>query len=309
MNKYTIEGGINFYEELYKLLDIEESEEKTEEDNKLCLITNNQLSDKFVTLDCGHKFNYIPLFLDIKNHKQKFNGMEGSSSRLNNDEIRCPYCRSKHKGVLPYYEEFGFIKINGVNSYNPYSNVAKSYHNKCQYEIPNPNYDDTIEELTVNKKMIHCPCYHANKICMYNEDNPETPVTYGDDKYYCWKHHKVMIKKYKQEIKDKEKCELNKAKLIAKEEVKKAKEEEKQKLKEEKQKLKEEKQIKSNKKQNSDTDNVVLGPTFLTDSSGNEVSLTCIQILKSGPNKGTQCECKVYYENLCKRHCNIQIDI
>ena len=121
MDKYIIEGGFDFYEELYKSLDIEETNEKTEEDNNLCLITNQHLTDNFVQLNCGHKFNYGPLFLDLKNHKQKFNGMEGSSSKLATDEIRCPYCRTKQKGVLPYYEELGFPKINGVNDINLYS--------------------------------------------------------------------------------------------------------------------------------------------------------------------------------------------
>jgi hypothetical protein len=35
MKKYNIEGGIDFYSELYKSLDVEENEHKTEEDSKL----------------------------------------------------------------------------------------------------------------------------------------------------------------------------------------------------------------------------------------------------------------------------------
>ena len=61
-----------------------------DEDNN-CLITNLPLSDKFVTLSCGHKFNYVPLYNDIFNHKQKFNVMESSVSSLMPGEIRCPY--------------------------------------------------------------------------------------------------------------------------------------------------------------------------------------------------------------------------
>ena len=71
--KYNIEGGIDFYEELYKSLDVDEDNNKTEDDKNLCLITNKPLCDKFVKMECEHKFNYIPLYLDIKNHKQKFN--------------------------------------------------------------------------------------------------------------------------------------------------------------------------------------------------------------------------------------------
>ena len=100
MKKYNIEGSIDFFTELYKSLD--EEEENEQNDDNLCLITNLPLNDNFFKMDCGHKFNYVPLYLDIKNHKQKFNGMEGNSSRLNKNEIRCPYCRNRHKGVLPY---------------------------------------------------------------------------------------------------------------------------------------------------------------------------------------------------------------
>ena len=56
MTKYNIEGGIDFYAELYKSLDVEE--ELEEEDANVCLITNQPLTDKHVIMDCGHKFNY-----------------------------------------------------------------------------------------------------------------------------------------------------------------------------------------------------------------------------------------------------------
>ena len=69
---------------------------------------------------------------------------------------------------------------------------------------------------------------------------------------------------------------------------KKKKEREKQKEKEEKQKLKEE--------------NIVLGPSIITDSCGNIINNMCIQILKSGPKKGEKCGCKTVSENMCKRH-------
>ena len=62
MKKYNIEGGINFFEELYKSLDDVETINKTEEDDNLCLITYKPLQDKFVKLNCGHKFNYVPLY-------------------------------------------------------------------------------------------------------------------------------------------------------------------------------------------------------------------------------------------------------
>jgi hypothetical protein len=42
---------------------------------------------KFVKLNCGHNFNYIPLFNDLVNHKKKFNMMESNSGFLKKDEI------------------------------------------------------------------------------------------------------------------------------------------------------------------------------------------------------------------------------
>ena len=87
MKKYNIEGGIDFFSELYKPQEYEENKLKMEDDNNLCLITNQPLTDKFVTMECGHKFNYIPLFNDLVNHKKKFNNMEGTATHLKNNEI------------------------------------------------------------------------------------------------------------------------------------------------------------------------------------------------------------------------------
>ena len=67
--KYIIEGGIDFFSELYKSLDVEE--DVLEDDNNKCLISNQVLTDKHVQLNCGHKFNYIELYHDFVNHKKK----------------------------------------------------------------------------------------------------------------------------------------------------------------------------------------------------------------------------------------------
>ena len=307
MNKYIIEGGIDFYEELYKSLDIEETNEKTEEDNNLCLITNQPLIDNFVTLNCKHKFNYIPLFLDIKNHKQKFNGMEGSSSRLAINEIRCPYCRTKQDGVLPYYEDLGLEQILGVNwfdiKYCNSNSCHSSSHKKCEYLMPNPIFDpsninvaETSEYNNGNCKFLKC--YNLGSKIGYNWNNETVAENYGDSKFYCWIHKKLVIKQYKKAIVDKAKEEAKNAKLLAKEEAKKKEMEEKQKAKEEKQKAKEESNKKTTKKSKIMSENVVLGPVILEQG--------CIEILKNGINKGTTCGCKLYQDNMCKRHHTIK---
>ena len=298
MAKYIIEGGLDFYEELYKSLDIEETNEKTEEDNNLCLITNQPLTDNFVKLNCSHKFNYIPLFLDFKNHKQKFNGMEGSSSKLATDEIRCPYCRTKQNGVLPYYEELGFPKINGVNHINPLATSKSTSYKTCEFVSLNTEYDpsgnnptDFNSNNSGNCKFIKC--FHTGSQLLYSSEN------YGDEKHYCWQHKKEMIKKYKKEIKDKEKAQAKKVKEEEKQKVKDESKKAKEKAKKEKEEAK--KSLKT--KPSVETENVVIGETIIIDLT---VNTGCIEILKSGQNKGKQCGCKTILDDLCNRHLKIK---
>ena len=312
MNKYIIEGGLDFYEELYKSLDIEETNEKTDEDNNLCLITNQPLIENFVELNCGHKFNYFPLFLDLKNHKQKFNKMEGNSSKLATNEIRCPYCRTKHNDVLPYYEEMGLAKINGVNNITPYIPKYSQWYKQCEYVIPNPNYDPSgNDHVETNKNNIGNCKFH---ICTMKGTQIGLPsvngVNYVEEKHYCWLHKKEMLNKYKQEMKNKAKEEASKEKLKLKEEVKKAKEEAKLKAKEEVKKAKEEAKLKAKedkKKAKEEVkksqDNIVL---CNIDLSCNNIITGCIEILKSGQNKGKPCGCKIILDDLCNRHFKIK---
>jgi len=269
MSKYNIEGGIDFFSELYKSLDIEENEQKTEEDNNLCLITSQPLEDKFVQLICGHKFNYKPLYIDITTHKQKFNNFEGHSSKLKLNEIRCPYCRTKQNTVLPYYEELGLEQINGVNLYDPsliskynpgkYNpgkyNPGKYNSPKCCYLISNPYYnelsnnvDGSVNTITDASNNISSSSSNSNnkfKSCgvnAYYKITTYIPNYIGDNIYYCFEHKNKIVVENKLKIKEAAKKTKEEAKQKVKEEKLKIKEETKQKLKEEKQKTKEEKQ-------------------------------------------------------------------
>jgi hypothetical protein len=250
MPKYYIEGGIDFYSELYNSLDIEDT---SNDFDNICLITNQQLTDKHVIMNCGHKFNYLPIFYDIVNHKHKFNKMESISDRLKLDQIRCPYCRKKQNVLLPYYQELGLAKVPGVNCYYPNAtNQVVNNSEKCAYKHVNNNYDPNKPESDTNiKYLINCQCglpanhyTTAIQLLLFNNSAPPQPIIYGDNNPYCYNHKKIMVKHYKlEEIKkakeEKQKLIEEKQKLI---EEKQKLIEEKQKLKEEKQKLKEEKQ-------------------------------------------------------------------
>jgi hypothetical protein len=306
MKKYNIEGNIDFFSELYKSLD---DETKSESDINLCLITNQPLIDKFVELTCGHKFNYISIYNDIYNHKKKFNQMEGKSSSLQVNEIRCPYCRKKQIGVLPYYEELVKEKINGVNFYDETDTQCNNchgektfYNGKCEFMItPHNSINSYIKPYKCSSSYV-------------------TKLEY-DNKSYCYIHNRFMIKKIEKEKKENEKKLKEELKQKKKEEMiqkKNFKEELKQKKKEEliqkKNTKKELKQIVINSKQKileeNENENIILN-SFVEDenivvSSNVTINKGCSQIIKSGLNKGNQCGLAILNDCLCKRHYNLQ---
>jgi len=64
---YEIEGGIDFFQELKQMSSIpDNSLSLTIDDNTdRCLITYEKLRKDHVTLKCGHRFNYVPLFKEV----------------------------------------------------------------------------------------------------------------------------------------------------------------------------------------------------------------------------------------------------
>jgi hypothetical protein len=302
MNKYTIEGNIDFFSELYKSL---EEDDNINNDKNVCLITDKPLTDKYIQLQCGHKFNYVPLFLDIKNHKQKFNQLEGSNTQLKINEIRCPYCRHKHVGILPYYEEFGFSKINGVNADIP----GKEYIplTLCSYLTPNPTYDpsgnlplETHKNNVGNVKYFICTMSGSKTVNAYlNQEYAGTPL--DTDKCYCYNHKKQLVKEYKKELAVKVKEEAKKVKILEKEALKAAKEKAKKAkiLEKEAVKTAKEEAKKAAKAVKEEGSNILLE----TDNVG------CTEIIKSGANKGKPCGCKIFMDSICSRHFKIKNNI
>ena len=132
--KYCIEGNIDFYSEINSN---EDNNDNLNYDN-ICLITNEPLIDKFVTMECGHKFNYIPLYNDLIKQKYYTNIFEENILKIN--EIRCPYCRTISTQLIPFYENFCIIKdvfvrkIIGVNNYNLKGNIKPIYDNSYYRE-------------------------------------------------------------------------------------------------------------------------------------------------------------------------------
>jgi len=315
MNKYNIEGNINFYEELYKSLD----EDDSCDDENICLITNQKLTDKFVKLNCGHKFNYIPLYHDLINYKFKYNNMESHHNRLKFNEIRCPYCRNKQVGLLPFYPDLKIKMTHGINCIDEklMSNNCKISNPliKCCYEETNTLFDETKPESSTNKKVFEC-----YNIGGYNSFCSSLYPNILESKF-CIYHQKIIIKQHNDKVKlklleEKQQAKLEKQKQ--KELKKLEKENEKKTKKIEKENEKKTKKLENNKMSNKininkinvneiidNNQNIVLGPSNITVVESENISEQikyCTEIVKSGKNKGTTCSFKVHKDDLCKRH-------
>jgi len=120
MANYKVEGNISFYDELFKSLDYD-----TDDEDTLCQITGLKLINRYVTLECKHKFNYEALYKEICRQKFDFKTYDFNilpkkeqhkiKSANVNYFIKCPYCRNIQFTVLPYYEELKLEKKYGIN--------------------------------------------------------------------------------------------------------------------------------------------------------------------------------------------------
>lgn len=116
---------MTFNEQLMALLCASDSEEDDEKES--CLITGEPLLPNFVSLKCGHKFNYAPLFKELKQQKHNSTHSSLETTHLGIYDIKCPYCRTVQHGVIRYDDCMGPGVI-GINW--PPQKVYKG--NKCK---------------------------------------------------------------------------------------------------------------------------------------------------------------------------------
>lgn len=178
---YEIEGGIDFFKELKNittkpndmnmpLLSLNIEDKPIEK----CLISDDILRKDHITLKCGHKFNYVPLFKEvlfqkcsmlpknisskivtmyIKNTPQSnistvlYNSSYNlETTKVSYNEIKCPYCRTLTPQLLPYYPYPDVNKIKYVNTpaelgfpalsceYNSHVDGAAKCRTSCVYQ-------------------------------------------------------------------------------------------------------------------------------------------------------------------------------
>ena len=306
--KYNIEENIDFFGELKKSLQLTDCNNINEKgNNEFCLITNQSLNGNCVTLLCNHKFNYVPLYNEVKIQKCIKNQAE--TAKLSIEQLKCPYCRKIQSKLLDYHKELDDIcpLKYGVNTMD----IRYKITNKCCY------LKYTYSDGTKN-------------YCTIEGENLDK---HSDGNHYCYSHY--------YEIKQKAQFLLNQQAKIAKlQEIKEEKMKQKQELNESKKKAKEQakeqaKIIKSCQKAtakinkecaklqkpslsvpNSITNEVISNSTDVaaTNVVTNEVisandANKCIQILKTGISKGCACNKTVHQDNMCKRHYNMSINV
>jgi hypothetical protein len=172
---YVIEGDDaeaedcenDFFNKLKFMTQCNESIENVNIDS-CCLLTKEALNDIHVTLNCGHKFNYIPLYKEVVIQKTSAgmttNGYYNSCTlRLN--EMKCPYCRRVQDKLLPFLNYDDIKRLRGVNG--PESLCMKA--RMCEHiETANKKKKNS------NKKSDSCECNAIHLV---------------SGVYYCKKHY------------------------------------------------------------------------------------------------------------------------
>jgi len=194
---YEIEGDIDFFKELKGITAnktgasasasasasavVLEIEDKPVE---RCLITDEILRKDHITLKCGHKFNYVPLFKEVvfqkcsmlpKNVSSKLittyvkNTPDSSVSsnvstvlynssynlettKISYNEIKCAYCRAITPNILPYYPYPDVSKIKYVNSPVELALPAVS----CEYNAKNATAATATTTTTTTTCRMNC---------------------------------------------------------------------------------------------------------------------------------------------------------
>lgn len=302
MVKYNLEDDIDFYAELEKSLDkeLEVNNENNNNSNNenICLITNEKLEDNAIELNCGHKFNYKPLWIEIYNQKYKSSLYKENNKNQNQDIIKCPYCRTFDYKLLPYIPEENYKLAYGITS-NDQKYKLSFLNNEFVYQYCNGSCE-YLNELGIK-------CCNTN--VLLNEDLNKT---------YCCRHFSVIKNKFIKDKKLKEKEDLKLKKIQEKEQIKLLKIQIKEKDKELNKLLK----LNSNNKQvnihnpnvilnNVEYENVIINnlPYFQELENPNNIlpnenfnPYTCIYRFKKGIKKACQCENPIINQGYCKMH-------
>jgi hypothetical protein len=274
----------SFYAQLYKSMDDpDDDSDQADHIQKKCLITGEPLTDHFVKLDCGHQFNYVPLYHDVANHKKKYNSMERTMLKAN--EIRCPYCRKHQQRLLPFLPELGLAKQHGINFFDELKQQASTSFLKQTVWV-------------TGKCCFQVALAAGNTIVCSNTQVNKSEL---DGKTYCYQHkstaEKLFFAKKKMEIK----AHKEAAKKQQKDAALAAKLKEKQAAAEAK-KLAKLAAVEAKAKSATEAKKLAAVEAKAKSAAAAEEVTGCAQVLKSGLRKGQCCGAKTCEGGFCKRH-------
>ena len=165
--------------QFFNILNQELSENNTLNSNSLndkclndkCLISQEPLYNNYIRLECGHKFNYLALYDEIVKQKTVYNRLEVTNLKVS--EMKCPYCRSITKKLLPYINYENVKQIKGVNCPKKYSIKIAS----CQWIYKNGKNKGCLcnESAFSSEYGILCN-KHYNKVNIANKESENTNI-------------------------------------------------------------------------------------------------------------------------------------
>jgi len=126
---------------------LSDDDEQLQNNEHICLISQELLDSSHIKLSCSHKFNYNFIYIEIMEQKNNTNLLE--TQKLKKYQFKCPYCRNIQSGVLPYLQPYP-IKY-GVNF--PPSKTIKN--NNCEYLF-----------LSGKRKNLKCSLPCTKKYCI-----------------------------------------------------------------------------------------------------------------------------------------------
>jgi hypothetical protein len=146
----------------------EAGENENENQDNCCLLTKEPLKNIHIVLECGHKFNYVPLYREVI--AQKTIGLSSTgyytSHSLRRNEMKCPYCRNVQDKLLPYLEFDGVKKMSNVNHPAKMSMTSQP----CMYSA----------NLNSKKSKKNASC-------------KECAIEYYNGTYVCKKHYELSL--------------------------------------------------------------------------------------------------------------------
>jgi hypothetical protein len=111
-----------------------EQQQHQQDHENACLITNVPLNLFHVALECGHKFNYEPLYQEVLRQKGRL-GIHNYHEKIGIYQVKCPYCRTLTNRLLPCVGQHPVIKrLVGVNAPAAMCmpGIECSHHIKCE---------------------------------------------------------------------------------------------------------------------------------------------------------------------------------